>query len=74
MTDREAFEEFIKQSEHIHVPSAQAAWQAACAWQRERDAEICDAMAEDHATETNLYSTGVTNAATTLSDKIRSAE
>jgi hypothetical protein len=29
MTDREAFDAFIKDSECIHVPSALAAWQAA---------------------------------------------
>ena len=87
-TEREAFEALVKDAEHIHVPSAEKAWQAACAWQKEKDAKLCEAYAIDrHALykgkppytgkepgRYDPYTEGASDAADLLADKIRGME
>jgi hypothetical protein len=65
MTDREAFEAFIKDSEYIHVSSALAAWNAATSIERERAARVCDDLVLDHPGRADLT-------AKQCADKIRS--
>ena len=67
MTDREAFDAFIKDSECIHVPSALAAWQAATTAERERAARVCEA----HTVDDVLAGVGI---AKSCADMIRSGE
>jgi hypothetical protein len=69
MTDREAFEVWHAEW-HARVsarePSATEAWFAACAWQRERDALLCESL----GTATN----GIYERNQECADKIRSGE
>ena len=80
-TEREAFEVWHAEwraSVSAREPSATEAWQAACAWQRERDEAICTEFSQNayarYRASRREYNDGQYNAANTLADKIRSGE
>jgi hypothetical protein len=54
MTEKEGFEVWIKDMpEHMALPLL-AEWHAACAWQRQQDAEICKNQATTNAPYSNF--------------------
>lgn len=62
----------------IDVKARWAAWQAACAWQRERDGAICAEFSQDayarYRASRREYDDGQCDAANALADKIRGVE
>ena len=69
MTEREAFEAWMSDWQArvaFRKPTAAEAWFAACAWQRERDALLCESL----GTATN----GIYERNQECADKIRSGE
>ena len=94
--DREAFEAWVNRdggylndsddTARVARTIAWRAWQAACAWQKEKDAKLCEAYAIDrHALykgkppytgkepgRYDPYTEGASDAADLLADKIRS--
>ena len=76
--EREAFDALIKDAEHIHVPSAEKAWQAACAWQKRKDEAICAGFSQEaynrYRASRREYDDGLLRAANALADKIRGVE
>ena len=91
-TEREAFEAWVaechagwnmKKSPRGHYLYTEAhtgwsAWQAACAWQREKDAGICAQFSHEAYAQYKYtgrdYDDGKCDAANALCDKIRSPE
>ena len=88
MTEREAFETWCASMGFLPTQARYETWQAACAWQREKDAGICDGIATDKwslykgrppytGTEPGRaadYTQGQSDGADQCADKIRSAE
>lgn len=76
--EREAFDALIKDAEHIHVPSAEKAWKAACAWQKRKDEAICAGFSQEaynrYRASRREYDDGQCDAANALADKIRGVE
>ncbi len=81
MTEREAFEAWwiaeMNNPAHPNLTTFEV-WQAACAWQRERDEAICAEFSQDayarYRASRREYDDGQCDAANALADKIRSGE
>ena len=86
MTEREAFEAFCKNTGRHPDDMKMAIWQAACAWQRERAARVCDEISADkwalykgrppytgkEAGRASDFTQGQSDGADLCADKIRS--
>ena len=80
-TEREAFEawmtDWFTRTPKLN-PTPGEVWQAACAWQRERDEAICAEFSQDayarYRASRREYDDGQCDAANALADKIRGVE
>ena len=90
MTEREAFEAWAREEGYhslFNYPLGLSLWQAACAWQKEKDAKLCEAYAIDRRAlykgrppytgqepgRYDPYTEGASDAADLCAEKIRSA-
>lgn len=77
-TEREAFDDFCKRTGRHPDEMKLGIWQAACAWQRERDEAICAEFSQDayarYRASRREYDDGQCDVANALADKIRSGE
>ncbi len=83
MTDKKAFDVwFAEKADTGYMLRLESilwfTWQAACAWQRERDEAICAEFSQDayarYRASRREYDDGLLRAANALADKIRSGE